>query len=255
MVELNREFLVKINGNRLQELTHIDASYKRLIKINSNVFQGLTKIEKLNLRNNKISEINGGLFESLSSLKELYLSNNKLKIIESDTFKGLDKLETLTLSENELKKLDSNAFENCINLKVLNLNNNKLKRINGQCFKPFKSIEVLELYENDENFLSFFTSSTAVDEWKYDKDKLKEYGFMSDWKQFLEFFSQLGMFKYIYFFIPSNYIMQILIKKIQVMKKMIDLETDTLEKSSIIDMMLRNYSEEVVLEVYILLMT
>ena len=204
MVELNRDFLFKIYGNRLQELSHIDVSFKKIIKIDSNVFQGLTKLETLNLRNNNLSEINGGLFKSLSSLKELYLSNNKLKKIESDAFKGLGKLETLALSENEIEAIASDAFENCKNLKALNLNNNKLRRIDGECFKALKSIEVLELYENDEKILSFFIPSADLDEWKYDKDKLKEHGFISDWKKFLEIFSQLGIFKIFFVLINTN---------------------------------------------------
>ena len=222
MVELNREFLVKKYGNLLQELTHIDVNDKKINKINSNVFQGLTKIQTLSLNHNKISEINGGLFETLSSLKELYLSNNKLKRIDSHTFKGLDKLETLTLSENEIEVVASDAFEICKNLKALTLNKNKMKEIYGQCFKSLKSIEVLELYENPGNFLSFFKSSTKLDEWKYDKDKLNEHGFISDWEKFLGNFSQLGIFKHIFCFDKYKLIiMRFFYKKIQVMKKML----------------------------------
>lgn len=74
-------------------------------------------------------------------------------------------------------------------LKVLRLNTNKLKELDRKCFCLLKSIEVLQLYENDLTALSCFIPWTDLEDWKYNRNKLKENGFVSNWDEFLEQFS------------------------------------------------------------------
>ena len=65
--------------------------------------------------------------------------------------------------------------------------NNKLKEIDRKCFEPLKSIEVIEIYENEGlNALSFIKPSALM--YWYDEEKVKKYGSISDWSQFLQQF-------------------------------------------------------------------
>ena len=76
MVELNREYLVRIYGKEdLLNLTEIDLSKIGIKKIDSNTFINLTKLETLLLGQNEIEEIDSKLLESLSNLNRLNLSN------------------------------------------------------------------------------------------------------------------------------------------------------------------------------------
>ena len=189
MVELNRKYLVKKYGkDNLINRTEIVIWNSQIKKIDFNAFQGLTKLESLSLSYNAIEEIDERSFEGLSNLKELWLDNNKLRRIDSNTFKGLTKLETLYLVDNEIEEIDERSFGSLSNLIWLSLYNNKLKEIDRKCFEPLKSIEAIAIYQNNDlNAVSFIKPSNKY--W-YDKEKLKKFGSVSEWNEFLKQFPE-----------------------------------------------------------------
>jgi Leucine-rich repeat (LRR) protein len=94
------------------------------------------------------------------------------------------------LSENEIEEIDVRLFDSLSNLEYLSLDNNKLKEIDRKCLEPLKSIEVILIYENfGLNAVSFIKPSTG---YYYDKDKVKEYGSISEWNKYLQQFPQIG---------------------------------------------------------------
>ena len=173
----------------LPNLKNLNLSNNNLKRFDSNIFkEDLVNLETLYLNNNELEKIS---FKNLSNLKELYLNDNKLNSIKSDTFEGLTNLTILNLENNNIQNIVFGSFESLTSLKVLKLNHNKLMEINQKCFEPLQSIEVIQLYENELNVRSFFSKSTKLSVSFYDVDSLKEYGFLSDWKDFLEQFPML----------------------------------------------------------------
>lgn len=76
-----------------------------------------------------------------------------------------------------------NSFKTLENIKVLFLGNNKLKIIDPKCFVALESIEVIELYDNTYKFDSFLNPSTK---YHFNREKLDESGFISNWNKFLK---------------------------------------------------------------------
>ena len=213
-MELNEQYLVnKYGKDKLKELKEVDLSSIGINCIDLNAFKELKKLETLKLSNNEIDEIKFKSFINqqfslgilhlnknklkevpvviwlLSNLTELYLSGNMIKKIDSGTFIGLNSLIILDLGNNEIEEINRFSFKGIPRLKVLKLNNNKLQKIHRECFEPLKSIEVIQLFGND--FRSFFLESTELSSSFYDVDCLREYGYLSDWKDFLEQFPHL----------------------------------------------------------------
>ena len=71
-----------------------------------------------------------------------------------------------------------------------------IDEIDRKCFEPLKSIEYILLYENvGLNVLSFIIDLNELSKFSYDhekSEKLKKYGFISEWNTFLQQFSVLG---------------------------------------------------------------
>ncbi|KAG8591565.1 hypothetical protein GDO81_000219 [Engystomops pustulosus] len=82
-------------------------------------FEGLSFLERLDLRNNLISNIEPGAFGGLSSLKRLDLANNRIGCLNADIFNGLPSLVRLNLSGNLFSSLPQGTFANLAALKSL----------------------------------------------------------------------------------------------------------------------------------------
>lgn len=192
---LDREYLKGIYGHKLESLRVLDLSNRKLNKIDPYAFKVLTKLEILDLSNNEIEKIQSRSFEYLSNLKRLKMSNNKLKIIDENSFQGLNELEILCLGNNEIKKLFQGSFFGLSKLKILKLNNNRLIEIDFDANFGY-SIEVIQLFNNNHNslitgfspqpILSFYNPQTQLNSDDYEQEKLIEFGFISDWNDFLE---------------------------------------------------------------------
>lgn len=216
-MELNEQYLEKKYGKgRLTELNEVDLSRNEINSIELNTFKELKKLETLKLDYNEIVEIQFKLFyyqqdslrnlnlnnnklkeipleiRILSYLRELYLYGNMIKEIDSGTFIGVNYLTVLDLGNNAIEEIKEYLFKDKGRLKVLKLNNNMLKKIHQECFKPLISIEVIQLYDNDlTNVNSFFLESTTLPISFYDVESLNEYGYISDWRDFLDQFPKL----------------------------------------------------------------
>ena len=177
--------ITQINGKLFESISNLKELWlhnNRIKQINSDSFKGLENLTSLSLENNQIFEIKDEAFDGLSNLKQLFLNRNKLSTISSSIFKSLTKLEGLWLNDNWLYTIDVNSFKTLENLKVLFLGNNELKRIDPKCFVALESIEVIELYDNTYKFDSFLNPSTK---YHFNREKLDENGFISNWNKFL----------------------------------------------------------------------
>lgn len=216
-MELNEQYLEKKYGKgRLTELKEVDLSRIEINCIELNAFKELKQLTTLKLDYNEIAEIQFKLFyyqqdslrylnlnnnklkeipleiRILSDLRELYLYGNMIKEIDSGTFIGVEYLVVLDLGNNAIEEIKEFLFGSMESLKVLKLNNNMLKKIHQKCFEPLISIEVIQLYDNDlTNVDSFFLESTTLPISFYDVESLNEYGYLYDWRDFLEQFSNL----------------------------------------------------------------
>ena len=101
------------------------------------------KIEKLDLRSNKLSNID--IFENfnLKELKELNLNDNNIwdiKVLEKVKF---EKLEKLDLGKNKISNINIMENVNLKELKELDLNNNNISDIKVLEKEKFEKLEIL----------------------------------------------------------------------------------------------------------------
>ncbi len=89
-------------------------------------FVNLINLNKLDLRNNRISIIEEGAFQGASNLYELNLRTNRLTCIGNETFIGLKSLRLLALYDNGISTITSGAFDSLKELSTVNLMGNPL---------------------------------------------------------------------------------------------------------------------------------
>ncbi|XP_022086573.1 slit homolog 2 protein-like isoform X2 [Acanthaster planci] len=89
-------------------------------------FLNLINLNKLDLRNNRISIIEEGAFEGAENLFELNLRSNRLTCIGNETFIGLRSLRLLALYDNGISTITSGAFDSLKELSTVNLMGNPL---------------------------------------------------------------------------------------------------------------------------------
>ncbi|XP_071792808.1 slit homolog 2 protein-like isoform X2 [Asterias amurensis] len=89
-------------------------------------FVNLINLNKLDLRNNRISIIEEGAFQGASNMFELNLRTNRLTCIGNETFIGLKSLRLLALYDNGISTITSGAFDSLKELSTVNLMGNPL---------------------------------------------------------------------------------------------------------------------------------
>jgi hypothetical protein len=105
-----------------------------------------TKIEKLNLKNNRIVEIGEELINAWPLMKRLYLGSNLLTSI-GDGIGDMSSLVELDLSSNQLESIPE-SLSLCYELECLHLGNNKLLEFPASIFTNLRKLRELQLYKN-----------------------------------------------------------------------------------------------------------
>lgn len=94
------------------------------IQLEFDMLRFSAKLERLDLRNNKIYSIQKGTFQYLVNLKILVLSLNYLTELAAHDFTGLIALTRLELSNNQIKSIDRLMFDNLPKLQEIGLQEN-----------------------------------------------------------------------------------------------------------------------------------
>lgn len=115
-------------------------------------FLGLSRLERLFLKDNRLTGISVGVFAGLSNLKDLSLSDNQLEEISIGVFAHLESLESLNLHGNRLD-LHPGVFTGLPNLKDLRLGYSGLAELRVGVFAGLSSLEVLILSDNQLSYI------------------------------------------------------------------------------------------------------
>jgi Leucine-rich repeat (LRR) protein len=125
---------------------HLLLGKKNIEKLENHTFDGLTGLERLDLKDNKISNLSDGVFEPLVSIKAIDLSNNKLTSIGFDQFSSNQNLKNLHLEFNYINIIHPVHHDGGFNLTTLWLNHNMLVDISELC--KVESLTFLDLSDN-----------------------------------------------------------------------------------------------------------
>ena len=90
-----------------------------LTTIRSDIFDDLTSLERLNLRDHRLSTLPGGLFDNLADLELLNIIGNPISNLPAGLFDNLTGLTLLSLNENNLQTLPDDLFEELTGLQHL----------------------------------------------------------------------------------------------------------------------------------------
>nr|AAM18891.1 unknown [Branchiostoma floridae] len=164
-------------GNRttfkgLGNLISLNLGGNDIVDVEENSFE-LDKLQRLNLRNNLISDISEAAFHPLRELVHLDLSNNYLSdnILQLDRlWTSVVKLSTLDLSENLLSVTHFPlAFQNLSLLHTLDLSRNELTNLTTDDFAPLFStpLHTLQMERNsirhiDKGLLASFANLKSL---------------------------------------------------------------------------------------------
>ncbi|XP_045540917.1 protein slit [Papilio machaon] len=90
------------------------------------LFGRLPDLNKLDFRNNGITEIEDNAFDGAANMQELLLDGNHLATVTDKMFFGLHSLVTLSLADNKIKCITPGAFDHLNLLKTLTLSGNPI---------------------------------------------------------------------------------------------------------------------------------
>uniref|UniRef100_A0A0K0FF06 Gp150 protein (inferred by orthology to a D. melanogaster protein) n=1 Tax=Strongyloides venezuelensis TaxID=75913 RepID=A0A0K0FF06_STRVS len=114
--------------------------------------RGYNFLQKLNLKNNNITEISKSDVLFLSQIRIVDLSKNQIfkwpDYIYAITNPIQSLIEKLDLSQNKLRNLEINGFWHFPSLKNLNISKNRIYDIPGGVFRQLKNLELLDLSYN-----------------------------------------------------------------------------------------------------------
>lgn len=127
IVDCSRRRLKEIPNDIPMFTTELRLNDNMIMKVrNDGLFKRLPNINKLDLRNNEISDIEDGAFHGATSLTDLLLTDNKLKQLRPKMFSGLTNIKTLSLYDNRIRCIMPGSFDRMRSLSTLNLLANPL---------------------------------------------------------------------------------------------------------------------------------
>jgi hypothetical protein len=113
--------------------------------IRSNTFDNATTLEKLWLKDNRISELQNCSFKGANNLTEILLARNKIENIDSGAFQDLHKLKKLDLRENLIKTLRDKLFSSLPEIVNISLSANPIKHVGQEVFPKHAKLNCVDL--------------------------------------------------------------------------------------------------------------
>ncbi|XP_037574945.1 protein slit isoform X1 [Dermacentor silvarum] len=149
IVDCSRKGLREIPTDLPTFTTELRLNDNHIVKVrNSGIFKKLPNLNKLDLRNNAISEIEDNAFLGAEQLADLLLTENKLKQVRAKMFSGLIRLKTLMLRSNLLTFIANDTFADLDSVRLLSLYDNKIRCITQGSFERMSSLATLNLLGN-----------------------------------------------------------------------------------------------------------
>ena len=150
------------NGCPISSLKELDMSVNHIASLRAKDLSQATSIQKLVLKQNRLSVLDDDAFASLPDLKEVDLSSNKLAALPPTIFNASTKLEKLLLQNNSLTLLTPELFAHTASLQVLNLSRNAISShlLTHDTFSGLTQLQVLDLSYNQLNKIESSTFST-----------------------------------------------------------------------------------------------
>ncbi|XP_011645730.1 leucine-rich repeat-containing protein 24 [Pogonomyrmex barbatus] len=133
---------------RLMNLQRLYLRESRISRIDNQALDGLTNLVELDLSNNLLVTVPSLSFSHTPFLRDLVLAYNPLKRIRSHTFKNTPNLVKLDLSHTQLVEIEAKGFRGLEMLESLKLNNNELSTLHPGTFESLSKITSIELHEN-----------------------------------------------------------------------------------------------------------
>lgn len=100
-------------------------------------------LNRLELRNNRLSQLHADAFSWAPHLTRIDLSHNQIREMANHTFRGLLNLTELKLNDNQVRILNSDAVTGARNLEYLHLHANELETLRDGAFNLPMLIELL----------------------------------------------------------------------------------------------------------------
>ncbi|XP_064466119.1 protein slit-like isoform X2 [Ornithodoros turicata] len=152
IVDCSRKNLGDIPNDLPMFTTELRLNDNSIAKVrNSGVFKKLPNLNKLDLRNNEITDIEDNAFLGAGALSDLLLTENKLKHVRPKMFAGLTNIKTLMLRTNELTSITNDTFADLDSVRLLSLYDNKIRCIMPGSFERMSSLSTLNLLANPLN--------------------------------------------------------------------------------------------------------
>lgn len=128
----------------------LNLEYNSINNLCSNCFTGYypSKLNRLDLKENDITNIETNSFDGLHSLTELNLVANQMHQNYEDNVLDLKYLKNLNIKSNSLNNL-TKIFDNLNNIEILDLNNNYIDNIDKNIFSNNKRIISLQMIGNN----------------------------------------------------------------------------------------------------------
>jgi Leucine-rich repeat (LRR) protein/Cu/Zn superoxide dismutase len=160
-LSISQNFLIGSDLNWLNAFPAITELYlddNAIDYLPNNIFLDKFNLQKLSLRNNRLSSLNSLSLEWFEmSGQSLFLSGNKLTDIASDAFLSLSYLKQLDLSNNSISRLVLPPVMS--SLQVLRIDSNQLDQF-PEGLRNFGTIDVLTLLNVSNNLLTSMPSMT-----------------------------------------------------------------------------------------------
>ena len=150
----------------------------RISSFKAGDFAGLSSLERLIIRQTRITELPTGVFNGLSGLRELKVERNDyLATLGSDVFDGLTLLTDLDLNDNGIASLPAGVFDDLLVLETLNLSDNGLTTLPSGSLDNQSELEELNLSFNElsslpDGIFDNLTDLESLSLWKNNLDSL-----------------------------------------------------------------------------------
>ncbi|XP_067004524.2 protein artichoke [Anabrus simplex] len=120
----------------------------------------LTTLQYVDLSHNQLTQLGRGAFGRLPVVFDLNLAHNKIFNITVRAFEGMLQLLTLNLTANQIKYIPNGAFEGLVSLRTLDLSYNELEKLDNKTHGLLDDCLSLERVNLSHNKISFITRQT-----------------------------------------------------------------------------------------------